>query len=349
MDVQSAVSRVKPVIRVFREKNVPFLAGSIAYSAFVSIVPLVLFFVIGVSVLGAPELQEQVIDVATENVTPSVGGVIEVMVEEQRGAGAGSTIGSSLIGIVVLGWGAIRVFRALDTAFSEIYETTDQGSFLDQIKQSLVVLFTLALGAVAMVSTTTVVAFFPSIPFIRVVVPLLLIAGLCVAFFPMYYLFPDLDLEPRDVLPGTIVGAVGWAILQVLFQTYVSLTGGEGSLIASILLLITWLYFTGVVLLLGATVNAVGLVNAGATIDEGPESSVLESEMTRSETATYLRGLREDLTGRSAEAQPTSEETVVERNSPSVPISVTEWARETEDGTSHEVRVEWDADTDNKT
>lgn len=348
MNIQSAVSRVKPVIRVFSQKNVTFLAGSIAYSAFVSIVPLVMFFLIGVSVLGAPELQQQIIEVATENISPSVGGVIEVMIEEQRGAGLGSTISSAFLGVLILVWGAIKVFRTLDTAFSEIYETTAGTSFLGQIKKSLVVLFTLALGAIAMVGTTTAVAFFSSVPFIGVVIPLLLIVGLCGVFFPMYYLFPDIDLAPREVLPGTVVGAVGWVILQVLFQVYVSLSGGGGSLIASILLLVTWLYFTGVILLLGAVVNAVGLAPADVTAAEREESSVLNTEMTRGETATYLQGLHEDLTGRFEGMEPTSNEAAVERNPPIGTISVTEWARETETGTTHEVRLEWDADSNSE-
>ena len=262
MNVRAAVSRVKPVVRVFREKNVTFLAGSIAYSAFVSIVPLLMFLLIGVSVLGAPELQQQIVEGATETVSPSVGGVIELMIEEQRGVALGSSIGSALIGGVILVWGAIKVFRTLDTAFSEIYETTARLSFVGQIKKSLVMLVTLALAAIAMIGTTTVVALFSSVPFVGLVVPLLLIVGLCGAFFPMYYLFPDMEVTAREVLPGTVVGAVGWAILQVLFQAYVSLTGSGGSLITGILLLVTWLYFTGVILLVGATVNAVGLDQA---------------------------------------------------------------------------------------
>ena len=348
MNIKFAVSRAKPAMRIFSEKNVTFLAGSIAYSAFVSIVPLLMFFLIGVSVLGAPELQQQIIEVATESVSPSVGGVIEVMIEEQRDAGPGSTISSSLIGVLILVWGAIKVFRALDTAFSEIYETTAEVSFLGQIKKSLVVLFTLSLGAIAMVGTTTVVAFFSSVPFIGVAVPLLLVVGLCGVFFPMYYLFPDIDVAPREVLPGTIVGAVGWAILQVLFQVYVSLSGGGGSLIASILLLVTWLYFTGVILLLGAAVNAVGLANTDATVNEREGSSVLDTGMTRSEAATYLHRLREDLTGRFEGMRPTSKGRVVERGPPRGTISITEWARETEEGMTHEVRLEWDTDSDNE-
>ncbi|KTG10654.1 ribonuclease BN [Haloprofundus marisrubri] len=273
MQTQSVVSRAKMVKTVFSEKNVTFLAGSIAYSAFVSLVPLVMFSLLAVSVFGAPELQEQIITVTTDSVSPSVGGVIEVMVEQQSSAGSGSTIGATLIGVLILVWGAIKVFRGLDTAFSEIYETTARESFVGQLKKSLLMLVTLTLGIIAMVGATSVVAFFSFVPYVRLVVPLLLVVGLVVAFFPMYYLFPDLDVGPRDVLPGTIVGAVGWAILQVLFQVYVSLSGGGGNLIASILLLVTWLYFSGVVLLLGATVNAVVVGRADEIVDSEATSS----------------------------------------------------------------------------
>ncbi|WP_135306010.1 YihY/virulence factor BrkB family protein [Haloarcula amylovorans] len=273
MNLESVISQAKPVKDIFSEKNVTFLAGSIAYSAFVSLVPLIMFFLLAVSIFGVPELQDQIIAVATENVSPAVGGIIEVMIEQQRSADSGSTLSATLIGVLTLVWGAIKIFRGLDTAFSEIYETTGAESFLGQIKKSLLMLLTLTLGIVAMVGATSIVAFFSFLPFIEFVVPLVLVVGLCLAFFPMYYLFPDIDVEPRDVLPGTIVGAVGWVVLQVLFQVYVSLSGGSGNLIASILLLVTWLYFGGVILLLGAVVNAVAIGRTDEIMAEGSESS----------------------------------------------------------------------------
>lgn len=342
MDTQSAVSQAKLALRIFREKKVTFLAGSIAYSAFVSLVPLVMFFLLAVSVFGAPELQQEIIDVATEHVSPSVGGVLDVMIQEQRAAGPGSTISATLIGLVIFLWGAIKVFRGLDTAFSEIYETTAQLSLLGQVKKSLVMLATLALGVIAMVAMTAVVAFVPSIPYIGYVVPVLLVIGLCGVFFPMYYLFPDVDVAPRDVIPGVIIGAVGWAVLQVLFQLYVSLTGSGGSLIASILLLVTWLYFSAVILLFGAAVNAVGRVDAGTPGDEPAGVPVVDAAMSREETVSYLRGLRTDLTGRSEDMGASTEGADAGRNPPQGPISITEWAQDTDTGRHHEVHVAWD-------
>ncbi|MFD1514479.1 YihY/virulence factor BrkB family protein [Halomarina rubra] len=268
MTLDTAISRAKTTKAVFSEKNVTFLAGSIAYSAFVSLVPLVMFFFLAVALAGAPELQDRIVTVATENVSPSVGEVIQVMIDSQSDSGTGSAVGASIIGVLTLVWGAIKVFRGLDTAFSAIYETTAQESFVGQLKKSLLILVVITVGVVAMVGATTAVAYISFVPFIGLIVPLMLVVGLAVAFFPMYYLFPDVDHEPRDVLPGTIFAAVGWTVLQVLFQVYVSLSGGDGNLIASILLFVTWLYFTGVVLLLGATVNAVVLGRADAIVEQ---------------------------------------------------------------------------------
>ncbi len=62
----------------------------------------------------------------------------------------------------------------------------------------------------------------------------------------------------------------------MLFQVYVSLSGGGGNLIASVLLLVTWLYFSGVILLLGAVVNAVVIGHAGKLVDAGREPPALK-------------------------------------------------------------------------
>ncbi|MFC6764702.1 YihY/virulence factor BrkB family protein [Natrinema soli] len=277
MNTQSIVAQVKLVKAMFSEKNVTFLAGSIAYSAFVSLVPLLMFVLLAVSFID-PMLQQQVIDLTTDSVSPSVGGVIEVMLEQQSDASAGSTASASIIGILTLVWGSLKVFRGIDTAFSEIYETTARDSFVGQIKNGLLMLVTLMLGIAAMIVATSVVAFFSFVPLIGLIVPIVLVVGLIIAFFPMYYLFPTINVEPRDVLPGTLVGALGWTILQVLFQVYVSLSGGDGNLIASILLLVTWLYFSGVILLLGAVVNAVLIGRANEVVETIVESSPTSTE-----------------------------------------------------------------------
>lgn len=91
--------------------------------------------------------------------------------------------------------------------------------------------------------------------------------------------------------------------------------------------------------MLGAVVNAVGLAHADATADGRADSSVLDTEMTRGEAATSLRQFREDLTGRFEGVGPAGKRSAV---------AITEWARETEERTTHEIRVEWDADNNSE-
>ena len=167
----------------------------------------------------------------------------------------------------MLVWGALKLFRGLDTAFEAIYEVDADTSIVDHVRDGLVVLLSLVLSVTAVVVATTVFSAVVDVaPVLRLALPLVLTAGLVVAFVPMYYVFPNVDVTVREVLPGALVAAVGWALLQGLFQVYVVLsTGGAAGLLTGVMLLLTWLYFSGAVLLLGVVVNA---VVGGHTDDE---------------------------------------------------------------------------------
>ena len=249
------VDFARAVVAEFRAKKISFLAGSIAYSAFVSLVPLLLFLVFALALFGAG-WQDQVLSLVTRNVSPVIGRFIRRIFRSQ----AGEAAGSSAVGTVVLVWGALKLFRGLDTAFEEIYGTETGASLGGQVRDGLVVLVSIVIAVAAIIVATSVFGVFSdSIPFIGLLLPVALALGLVVAFFPMYYVFPGADVTPREVLPGVAVAAFGWALLQGLFQIYVAVsTGGGGTdVVTGVMLLLTWLYFSGVVLLLGAVVNAV--------------------------------------------------------------------------------------------
>lgn len=61
---------------------------------------------------------------------------------------ANATVGVSVFGGVLLVWGTLRIFRGLDTAFSDIYESGGENDLPDQILDGLVVLLTVVVGAV---------------------------------------------------------------------------------------------------------------------------------------------------------------------------------------------------------
>jgi membrane protein len=99
-----------------------------------------------------------------------------------------------------------------------------------------------------------------------------LVVVLTLAFLPMYFVLPPVDVTLGEVLPGAAVAAVGWVLLQVAFRIYAANAGQfEGyGLIGGVLLFVTWLYFASIVVLLGAAVNAV----RGGAVREAPEATV---------------------------------------------------------------------------
>ncbi|MCL7418467.1 MAG: YihY/virulence factor BrkB family protein, partial [Halalkalicoccus sp.] len=249
---------------------------------------------------------------------PSAQNLLDGYIAGEADSSAG---GAGVIGAVTLIWGTLKIFRGLDTAFSEIYDTAADNSFLDQLVDGLVVLGTIGGAVLGAVVATTAFAALPEIPFIGLLNPLVLVVGLTVVFYPMYSRFPDVEgLTPKQVLPGVIVAAVGWALLQALFQVYIGYAGGgstSGSdVIGAILLLLTWLYFSGLVLLLGAVVNA---VIAGRTADSGGEAPAAAGEAVHAE-ARALRRERERLDRRHAgitnERSETDTRARTDRNQP---------------------------------
>ncbi|MFC6725983.1 YihY/virulence factor BrkB family protein, partial [Halobium palmae] len=252
--ISGAASTARAVKEEFTGKNVTFMAGSIAYNAFVSLVPLLVLLLLAATILGG-SLDQRILTLIERNAPSAVANVIGTMIE-----GSGGTAGAGAVGLVTLVWGTLKIFRGLDTAFSEIYETTSENGLTEQIKDGLVVFAALVVAIVATAAVTAVFgAFSEVVPFLGLVTPLVLVLGLVLAFLPMYYFFPDADVQVREILPGTVFAAVGWAALQALFQVYLATTGktDPNDVLTGIVILVTWLYFSGIVLLLGAVLNAV--------------------------------------------------------------------------------------------
>ena len=195
----------------------------------------------------------------------------------QKQAGGSS---ASAIGLVVVLWGAFKIFRGLDVAFSEIYETEAMNGFVDTLKDGAVVFVALVLAALATIAASAAFSVFSGVfPYVGVLAPLILVAGLVLAFLPMYYVFPDVEQHWRDTLPGVVFAAVGWAVFQALFQVYLLFKGGGASgLFGGVILVVTWLYFSGLVLLVGALINAV--LNDHVTRTTDPSNAATTREET---------------------------------------------------------------------
>lgn len=258
---------VRSIYRETRRENVSLLATSIAYSAFVSLLPLLALLLVVTAAIGRETLAEQVVELTRGLLAPTAQGMLADAL-----ANASARAGASLVGVVTLLWGTLKLFRGLDTAFSEIYDTERTSTFVDQLKDSVVVLSALAFAIVMAVVAGGAFVVFEEHPLVGLVNPVLLVVGLSITFFPIYYVFPDRHLSVGEVLPGVALAAVGWAALEALFQVYVSFSAKEEiyGLLGGVLLLLTWLYLSGFLLLLGGVVNAVLAGRAGAREPDEP-------------------------------------------------------------------------------
>ena len=93
----------------------------------------------------------------------------------------------------------------------------------------------------------------------NVVSVLIVIGSVGFSLALLYYVAPDAKQRWRWVTPGSVVALVLWLGLSYGLRIYVSHFGNYSATYGSIggvILLILWLYLTGVVLLLGAEINA---------------------------------------------------------------------------------------------
>src|SRR3954447_4558999 len=88
----------------------------------------------------------------------------------------------------------------------------------------------------------------------------ILIVGLLAVFATVLYLGPNVD-HPRwqFVTPGSVFAVIVWLLASGLFAVYTSMFASYnktwGSL-AAVIVMLTWLWLTGIALLLGAEINA---------------------------------------------------------------------------------------------
>jgi len=270
----------RALVRAARSEQLTFIAASLAYYAFVSLFPLLLLVLVAASVFGGPEFADALAVRTSETVAPAAGEfVYDTLV------GADVRGGATVVGVAVLVWSGLKVFRGLDIAFSQVYGADTDESFLRQVRDAVVALLAVGGGVAIVVAAGTIIAR-SGVRFVGVLATPALVVGLTAALLPLYYLFPDTDVTLREAFPGAVLAATGWALLGTVFRLYTENAGNfEGyGIVGAVLLLVTWFYVGSIVLLLGAVVNAVlaGRLDEGEIPAEHPTRERPDAKSERS-------------------------------------------------------------------
>ena len=252
-DPPSPAETVRLLVRAARSEGLGFLGAAIAYYAFVSIVPLTLLALAVASVVGGDVLAAGVREAVSGVLTPEAAALIEDSVASETGRGS-----ATIIGLLVLTWSGLRLFRGLHAAFGRIYGRAGTTSLGKQLRDAAVTLIGIAV-ALGVLAVVLVLLARPSVPSGTVFAPVAIAVVLPVAFFPIYYVLPDVPMAPRAAIPGAVLAGVGWTLLGwgfALYATYAATASVYGA-IGTVLLVLTWFYAGAVVVLLGAVLNAV--------------------------------------------------------------------------------------------
>ncbi|HEX4386010.1 MAG TPA: YihY/virulence factor BrkB family protein, partial [Myxococcales bacterium] len=76
----------------------------------------------------------------------------------------------------------------------------------------------------------------------------------------LYYFLPDVKQEWKFITPGSMIGTVLWLVASYGFSVYVANFGSYDKTYGSIggvMVMMTWLYLTGLIFIIGGEINAV--------------------------------------------------------------------------------------------
>jgi membrane protein len=254
------------------QDHVTNLAAALAYYAFLAI-PSLLLVVVGVFSLVADEDGVNTIIERLQGVVPQEAlTLIEDTLTRVTETAAGSGIAMTIVGSVLALWTLTGSMQTLMWALNSAYDREETRGF---VKRRLIALAMVVLMLLAFVLAFGLLVLGPALSgWIGSAVELetlvswlwwtaqwpILIIGLLFAFAAILYLGPNVD-HPRwsFLTVGTVISVVIWLLASGGFALYVSQFGSYnkawGSL-AAVIIMLTWLWLSGVALLFGAEVNA---------------------------------------------------------------------------------------------
>jgi inner membrane protein YhjD len=253
------VAFLAAVIKKFGDDQAGQLAALIAYYGFVSLFPLLLVFVtvLGFVLQGNPGAQSSVLH-STLSQFPVIGNQLQSNVHSLKGSGVGLAIG--LVGSLLAGLG---ITGATQNAFNQVWYVPHKHrpNFLTSRLRGIGLL--LGLGLLVIVST--VAAGFVTaggqgaVAIVGGVIVALIVNVLL--FLAAFRLMTATEVQTGDLLPGVLVAAVLWTVLQHVGGYYVDHVVRHAKetsgLFAFVLGLLAWLYLGAQVTLLAAEVNVV--------------------------------------------------------------------------------------------
>ncbi|MGX9135985.1 YihY/virulence factor BrkB family protein [Rummeliibacillus sp. JY-2-4R] len=257
---------ISSLLRI-KEADIPGFGAQLAFFFLLSLFPLLIFLMTLLPFLNLPvdEVYAFLKELLPEQVYTMIKGTLAEVLENRNG-------GLLSIGIVGTIWSASNGMNALAKSLNRSYDKQETRPFL--IARFMSIVFTLMLILLIVVALVLPVfgeqigvflfsvfgleeGFLAIWNQLRLLVPPALIF---IVLTLMYWIMPNIKLSLNSVWVGALFSTITWLLVSYVFSFYINnfsnYSATYGS-IGGIIILMLWLYVTGMILMVGGQLNAV--------------------------------------------------------------------------------------------
>ena len=263
----------------FKDDDLPSLSAQLSFYLLFSLFPFLLFLL---NLLSFTAVSPEAFTESVARFLPGdVNALFRELVSEMVGAKSAALLSVSAVAAL---WGASRGIHAISACLNKACDKDEDRPFW---KVTVITVFFTVCIAVMVMATLLFLIFgkviaqslfgylhaeqvFPWLwTLLRYAFPIVM---MFLVFFLLYKFIPNCRLTRRQVFPGALFSTTGWIFTSLVFAFYVNHFAGftriYGS-IGAVILLMTWLYISSVVLLLGGEINAaISYIKSGEKIDK---------------------------------------------------------------------------------
>ncbi|GGE78874.1 YihY/virulence factor BrkB family protein [Priestia taiwanensis] len=256
----------KSVYVRYKEEGVSSIGAELAYFFLLSLFPFLVFLLQIIAFL--PIDRHDIFNFVRNYVPADAMYLIETNVEQLI---AGKNGGLLSVGLIATIWVASRASDALMRSLNKAYGVKETRPYWKVVAISLLLtisfVFVIVFSLLIPVFGKRIAEFvftFLHIPYdfmgVWSIIRIALSFGVIFIIFTfLYFEMPNTPLKVKDVLIGSLFATIGWIVASYGFAFYVDhfgkYTATYGS-IGGIIVLMTWFYISGIILVLGGIINA---------------------------------------------------------------------------------------------
>jgi membrane protein len=228
--------------------------------------------VLGLAARSAAHIYEHLLEYLSIVVPPSALGTV---LEAFNQTAAAASTGKITFGLVAALWSASVGFSAIQGTLNVVYRVKETRPYWRARLSAIGVTFLLSIVVSLMLASLLITDFLAHLAHLRIREHLVAVvtattvrtigwvgatAFLSLLFALIYYLGPDVKVSRwRWLTPGAAFGMLGWLLGSLGLRLYVhyfnNYSATYGSL-GTVIILLTWFYLSGLMLLLGGEINS---------------------------------------------------------------------------------------------